>query len=165
MRLILLQFLLAWALLWEIGYYQSGTDWLAWDSSWKECLSSGSWTSWENYMFLDANSGLCQQWLPGEYFDFSQNKWSSWNGQWVGYWSYQTFCFTCAPTEILDLDTLSCISSCNLPQLHLTDNIMFTLGSIWRSLDYYIDPSTNKILEFGTKNYPYRTIQPVFLKF
>ena len=97
-----------------------------------------------------------------EYYDFSKDQWRTWDGSWLGYCNYQASWFQWSPSEIFDLDTLSCISSWDNPKILITDSTNFNVDSFWRNLSFYIDPKTTELIELGTKTYPYRTIEPVF---
>ena len=68
------------------GFYSSGNDCLQWDSSCRECTEAGSWTSWEDFMFLNLTSGLCELWEIGDYFDISVQRCNTWEHTCSGYW-------------------------------------------------------------------------------
>jgi len=113
-------------------------------------------------MFLNSTTNLCQYCPDGEYYDYTLDSCASWAGSCRGYWGYQRTCFEWTSPDILDLNTLSWVPSWDPSSIQITDNTQFELDTFWRTLDYYIDPSSDKLLEFGTKDYPYRTAKPVF---
>ena len=149
---------------WGSGYYQVGIDCFPCHSSCKNCSAANSCDSWENYMVLDTVSKLWKFWLDGEYYDFSSKLWRSWAGSCNGYWSYQKSWFKWNPGEKLDLDTLGCSLTCNSSQILINDTSSFNIAEFWRSLDYFIDPSSTKILELGTQMYPFRSLYPAFFE-
>ena len=64
---------------------------------------------------------------------------------------------------MFDLETLSCLPDCGTQQIKLSDIDMFQIsGYFCRNKEYYIDSTSQQILELGTKAFPYRTIKPVF---
>ena len=76
---------------------------------------------------------------------------------------YQSSCFECNPSEVFDLETLSCIPECEANKVKILDSEMFKIsGEFCREPNYYVDPTSEEILELGTKLYPYRTIKGVF---
>ena len=112
-------------------------------------------------MFLNSTN-LWQGWADDEYWDISIQTWTSWSSFCTGFWSSQKSWFDWTSPNILDVDTLTWVPSCNSSQIEITDPALFNVDSIWRTLEYYIDPSSDNLLEFGTKQHPYRTSKPVF---
>jgi len=113
------------------------------------------------YMFKNSTN-LWQNWPDGEYYDFSIGSWAPCGASWLGFWGAQQSWFQCTSPDILDVDTLTCVPSCDSSQIEISDTTLFGVDSIWRTLEYYIDPTSEELLEFGTKQYPYRTTKPVF---
>ena len=147
---------------WDIGYYSSTDNWLPWDSSWREWTTSGSCTSWETYMFLNTTTNQWEFCPDGEFYMFNLDKCASWESSWVGTWAYQRTCFEWTLPQKLDLDTLSWVNSWDSPTIEISSSTQFEVDTFCRSLNYYVDPSSSEIMELGTKQYPYRTISPVF---
>ena len=147
---------------WDIGYYADGDNWIPWDSSWKEWTTSGSCTSWETYMFLNTTTNQWEFCPDGEFYMFNLDKCASWESSWVGTWAYQRTCFECTSPQVLDLDSLSCLNEWGSSTVQISSSTQFEVDTFCRSLNYYVDPSSSEIMELGTKQYPYRTISPVF---
>ena len=57
-----------------------------------------------------------------------------------------------------DLDTLECTSECDDNKERI-ESAFLKLPAVWRSLDYYVDPSSIENIELGTKQYPYRSLK------
>ena len=163
MRSILFAFLILAVFSWDPGFYSDGTNCLQWESSCKECTGPNSCSSWETfYMKKNLTTNLWEYCPNGEFYDFTLDVCTSCAGSWKGYWAYQISWFTCSSPNILDLDTLQCVPSWAPTQIQIQDSVGFNLPNFWRSLEYYIDPNSDKTIELGTKTYPYRTSKPVF---
>ena len=115
-------------------------------------------------MFLDSSTNLWTFWPDGEFYDFSREKCQDWEGSWAGYCAYQRSWFSCSPEEILDLDTLSWVSTWDSNTVEINNNNLLELESVWRSLNYYVDPSSEKLMELGTQEFPFRTIFTAFIE-
>ena len=162
MFLYLALFFCVSALAWDTGFYQNRSDCLQWHSSCKECTTNNACSEWEEFMFLNTTSQLWELWNVGDYFDGSTRNCNSWGSSWFLYWNYQTTWFDCPPGEIYDLDTQQWISNWDSPKVTITDSDLSLISSYCRNLNYYIDPTSEESIELGTKEYPYRTIAPVF---
>ena len=117
------------------------------------------------YVLLDSSTGLCKTWPDGEYYDFTTQQWRDWVGVWTGFWRYQSSCIQWLASEALDLETLTCVpdSSCDIVDSPFNSGAShYTISKFWKRTSFYVDPTSSKLLELGTKDYPYRTIQPVF---
>ena len=113
-------------------------------------------------MKKNPTTNLWEYWPVGQFYDFTLKVCTNCGGSWNGYWAYQIAWFSCSSPNILDLDTLQCVPSWAPNQIQIQDSVGFSLPNFWRSLEYYIDPNSDKIIELGTKTYPYRTSKPVF---
>ena len=149
---------------WGPGNFIDRGNWLPCHTSCKEWTSISSCTICEDYMFLNTVTKYWDFCADGEYFDFSIEQWNSCGSSCSGFCKYQSICFQCEPTKSLDLETMSCLPNCGNDKFNLSDNQTFELTNFCRRPVYYIDPSSDKILELGTQNYPYRTIRPVFVE-
>ena len=145
---------------WRDGYYEDGGGWAPCHSSCKTCSNNTTWDICEDFMLKNSTTSLWEFWPDGEYYDFTKKLWRSWDGVWDGQWKYQSFCLTCSSGQSLDLDTLTCVGSCDTSQ-ELLEGFQLSISRAWRSLDYYIDPDSQEILELGTREYPYRTVKSV----
>jgi hypothetical protein len=111
-------------------------------------------------MLLNIISKKWEIWMMGKYMDITSGECRDWNSNWNKLWSYQKSCFECDSNQFLDVDTLSCVTTCQDGQLEISNN-QFNVGKIWRSLNFYVDPTSGKMLELGTKEYPYRSFKAV----
>jgi len=98
--------------------------------------------------------------LNGEYYDSTSLIWRPWNGSWNGLWQYQAICLEWPPGKILDLDTLKWVSAWTSAQ-KLIDSGEFKILPVCRSGDYYVDPWSDSVLELGTLDYPYKSMEAV----
>ncbi|CAI2373804.1 unnamed protein product [Moneuplotes crassus] len=146
----------------EDGFYDSGGGCLPCESSCKTCSQDGECTECDDYMFMDDMTGMCDHCPDGEFYDFSRTQCNNCDNSCSGYCEYQESCFTCSPTEVLNLETMTCVPSCPVGTIQISDPVQYKLSSFCRSMDYYVDPTSEEIMELGTKAYPYRTISPVF---
>ena len=160
MVILVLISILALVHAWDIGYYQDGTDWYPWHSSCKQWVNANQWTDWEIYMFLNTTTNVCEYWADGEYYDFSVETCQTCTSSWTGYWGHQASCFQCSPSEKFDLDTLQWVSDWDADYVSISNSTQYEIASFCRSLEFYIDPSSNELIELGTKTYPYRTLSP-----
>ena len=142
---------------WWDGFYQEGDFWKPWDSSCKSWSNEIQWESWEDYMFLNHTTHLCEHWPQGEYYDLTSDVWRPWNGLWRGQWSYQEIWFEWATDTVLDLQTLEWVGEWNPNTLRVEDS-QFNIPSFWRNYEYYIDPFSSESIELGTLSYPYRSM-------
>ncbi|CAI2379456.1 unnamed protein product [Moneuplotes crassus] len=121
-----------------------------------ECLTCDEQT-------LNLSSKLCEYCPEGEYFDTPSQICRSCGDSCLDKCAYQTSCFQCPTGEVLNLSTLTCIPACSSVQIKIKDahfqNIPFC-----RDNEYYVDPSSMKIIELGTEKYPYKSINLVFVE-
>jgi len=102
--------------------------------------------------------------ILGDFFSESANSCLSWGSGWLAQWAYQASCYTCPPGELLDLDTLSWVTSCDSSyQIEITDPILDNIA-LWRSFTYYVDPQSVSTTELGTYDHPYKEIKSAFVE-
>ena len=140
------------------GYFQEGDNCKPWHSSWKTWSDSASWDSWENYMMKNPTTQFWERCIDGEYFDFTSGVWDPCGGLWNNFWSYQIQCFECPLGKILDIESMEWVDSWISGSKIISPDFM-NLSPIWRTTNYFIDPFSNELLEFGTLKYPYRTFK------
>ncbi|CAI2378198.1 unnamed protein product [Moneuplotes crassus] len=133
-------------------------------SSCKECSNITECTRCEESMVKNSTSGLCEYCPDGEFYDYTLSQCTSCGTSCIGLCAYQQKCFTCSPSEFLDLDTLVCKSSCDPGKIAISDSNQFAHENFCRNLNFYINPESQEIMELGTKTYPYRTAKPVFVE-
>jgi len=73
-------------------------------------------------------------------------------------WGYQKHCFSCEIDQSFDLENLKWVNEWNDESIKIQSTQM-NIPSIWRRLEYYVDPFSNKGIELGTKEFPYRTMK------
>ena len=145
------------------GYYLNDQIWMPWDSSCKTCISGDKWESWEKYMFLDSTSQLWHHWSEGEYFDITSQVCRNWNDSWRELWKYQQSWMQWANNKTFDLESFECVDEWGTDTVLIEDG-QLNLKSVWRSFEYYVDPLSTSMIELGTKEHPYRTIESVNLE-
>ena len=84
----------------------------------------------------------------------------NWDGKWYGNWKYQKQCFTWIGPQILDLETLTWVDSCDTSKMVL-ESSQYSLSKIWRALKYYVNPLSSEMVELGTAAYPYRSFRAI----
>lgn len=139
------------------GYYPSGDSCLPCHESCKSCSDGDSCDSWEDYMVLQVN-GIWINWAEGEYFDRTAETCRSCDGRCNLQCGYQRTWFDWGSGEVYDIESGACIvvSDCTSPKQVIT-NSQYELGTIWRSLDYYLNPFSEENMELGTIKFPYRS--------
>ena len=58
---------------------------------------------------------------------------------------------------------MKCVNSCSDNEVMIQSEYIHGL-KVWRNLEYYINPSSESILELGTKRNPYKNINLVFIE-
>lgn len=70
-------------------------------------------------------------------------------------------CFECTSPQILDTETLACVDTCVSPKV-LIQSDQYSMSSLCRSPNFYVDPNSANQLEIGSRDYPYKNLKPVF---
>ncbi|CAI2363468.1 unnamed protein product [Moneuplotes crassus] len=140
------------------GYFGESENCIPCDSSCKTCSDITTCDSCENFMRKNYTTGLCEACPEGQYYDEIGDNCLPCNGVCKSQCLYQTSCFECPPEKILDINTLKCIDSCSSGQIKITSDRM-NIDKICRTLSIYIDPGSQKLLELGTLEFPYRTFK------
>ena len=99
-------------------------------------------------------------WGDGEYYDFSYETWRSWDGKCTGYWKGQKKWFECDPSKVLDLETLVWVSTCNPSKIEINSS-QYSISTIWRLPQFYVDPLSSEMIELGTIHYPYKSMRAI----
>ena len=77
-------------------------------------------------------------------------------------WAYQLSCFTCSSTQVYSLAQLKCVDAWASNEVLIASSLIHGLR-VWRKLVYYVNPSSESILELGTQVNPYKNINlPLF---
>ena len=131
-------------------------SWLTWvdNVTWKSCLDS---------MFLNATSNLWELCVDGEYFNPTSQTWLPWSGSCNGRWAYQSFCFDCSVGEFYDLEKMGWVRSWGVGSISISDEQLWS-KPVWRSFNYYVDPSSTQIIELGTRAFPFKNIGLPFVE-
>lgn len=70
---------------------------------------------------------------------------------------YRIPCFQCNSTQVYSLQLMKCVDSCDPEELRIGSAYIHGLR-VCRKLEYYINPSSESILELGTRVHPYKNI-------
>lgn len=126
------------------------------------CENEFSWTAWVNRIF-NITSGLWEICEEGKYYSESDEQWILWSTNCADLCAYNVGCFECNSGEFYDLDSRTCIEECSSEKLKINNPMLRSLN-ICRSLNYYVDNQSIKVLELGTKDFPYKDISHVFVE-
>ena len=129
---------------------------------WIEWTDGTSWTACPSNMFLDS-SNQWQLWSSGEYFDSTSQIWRSWNGSCQNLWAYQSFWFDWPSGQYFNLNKMKWVASCDSTSIPIIDDQLWG-KPVCRGSYYYINPSSQQIIELGTKTYPYKNIGLPFVE-
>ena len=153
---------LAQSLSWLNGWYleTGGKSWALWDDSWLTWTKSSECTSWEKYMYLDTTTKMWTLWPSGQYYDFTYQICRNWDDKWNESCQYQTKCFAWDSTKIFDMESMSWVSAWNSPKSNII-SLQYSIASIWRLPDFYVDPLSSDIIELGTIRFPYKSMRAV----
>ena len=118
------------------------------------------------------SSGIWYFWADGQYFDKTSNSWQSkfyiitllgWANYCNGLWNYRLDWFKWNSTQIFSLLQMKWVNSCSIGEVVIQSDYIHGL-KVCRSLDYYIHPSSESILELGTRQNPYKNINLAFIE-
>jgi hypothetical protein len=65
---------------------------------------------------------------------------------------------------VFDLNAKQCVSTWNSTSQILIEDSKLSISKVWRSLNYYIDPNSDSVVELGTQAHPYKDLASVFLE-
>ena len=108
-------------------------------------------------MYFNGTSGLWERWGEGEYYDKTGDVWRSWSGRCNELWMYQGFWFDWPVGEKFDLDKLKWEVEWDA-NMEVIESSRLRISSVWRSHEYYLDPFSERLIELGTKEYPYKSM-------
>ena len=86
-----------------------------------------------------------------------------WNTNCNGLWNYRLEWFQWNSTQSFSLQQMKCVDSCSTGEVVIQSNYIHGL-KVCRSLDYFIHPSSESILELGTRQNPYKNINLAFIE-
>lgn len=144
---------------------------LEWDSSWLTWNpKTGLWNSWTDYMFMDLTTSLCQFCPEEEYFNpttltcnckiFKFSFILAWESSWTGGWMYRLQWFQWSSSQIFSLQTFSWVQNCEIDEILIDSDKIHGL-KVWRKLIYFVNSHSEEILELGTREFPYKSINMV----
>ena len=98
------------------------------------------------------------------YFDFTLQTWNPWGSTWNGLCAYREACFKWPVGQIFFLHNMTWVTEWTENYFQTTYTLKSGLDTfnICRPLDYYVNPNSEKIMELGTIEYPFRDINLVF---
>jgi len=149
--------------IWKDGYFNDSGTWIPCLDICQTCTDLISWESCPDSRFLNTTSNLCELWIDGEYFNPTSQTWLPWNGSCNGRCAYQSFCFDWPSGEFYDLEKMGWVSNCGIGSIQIVDEQLWS-KPLWRSFNYYVDPSSTQILELGTKAFPFKNIGLPFVE-
>jgi len=141
------------------GYYSGENAWYPCEESWRTWSQANTCDSCDIYRSLDSSTSLCISCPEGEYMDTTSNTCRDCGDNWGGLWSYQEKCFACSENEFLDLESFECLSEDQC--VSATYSSSQYRVPIWRTLNFYINPESDEMLELGTILYPYRSFRSI----
>ena len=78
-------------------------------------------------------------------------------------WNYRVEWFQWNKTQLFSLLQIKCVDSCSTDEIVMESTNLHGL-KVWRSLNYYVYPSSESILELGTFENPYKSINDVIVE-
>ena len=151
---------------WKIckdGFFNDLGTWVPWLDFCQTCTNSTSWNSWPDNLFLNTTSKLWEFWTNGEYFSTIFLSWLPCKGSCNGRCAYQSFCFDWPVGEFYDLEKMGWVPSWGVGSISISDEQLWS-KPVWRSFNYYVDPSSTQIIELGTKAFPFKNIGLPFVE-
>ncbi|CAI2368076.1 unnamed protein product [Moneuplotes crassus] len=140
------------------GYFGESENCVPCDSSCKTCSDGTTCETCEDFMRYNSTTKLCESCAEDEYYDPVKGDCSSCNNVCIQACAYQASCFECPPNEIFDIETFECVQSCASDKYEIQSEKM-NIGKICKTLKIYVDPESQKLIELGTYEYPYRTFK------
>ena len=67
-------------------------------------------------------------------------------------------------SQVFDLKSFSCVDAWDSSTSVLINDSQFSISPAWISFDYYVDPSSNSVIELGTRQYPFKHLGFVFVE-
>ena len=145
------------------GYFDNSGIWSPCLDSWLTWVDIISWSSCPDSMFLNTTSNLWELCVDGEYFNPTSQVCELCNGSCNGRWAYQSFCFDWPVGEFYDLEKMGWVPSWGVGSISISDEQLWS-KPVWRSFNYYVDPSSTQIIELGTKAFPFKNIGLPFVE-
>ena len=101
----------------------------------------------------------------GQYYNSNINMWGPWGDSWSGLCAYRDSCFSCSGDQLFDIESMSWVTECSVD--YFETNYTFESDSstitMCRPLTYYVNPDSERMMELGTIEYPFKDINLVFL--
>ena len=67
-------------------------------------------------------------------------------------------------TQVFDLNSFSWVDAWDLTSSIQINDTQLSIFPIWRSFDYYVDSTSENVVELGTKQYPFKSLGLVFVE-
>ena len=115
-------------------------------------------------MFLNKTTFLWEFWLDGMFYSTPVQRWDSCGDSWNDKWAYRNKWFECSSGSYYDLDASAWVQTWRSEfQITIVNN-QFGDKPICRGFNYYVDSGSTQTIELGTINYPYKSIELVFVE-
>ena len=82
----------------------------------------------------------------------------------MGSWAYQLNWMQWNSSQVFDLSSFSWVDAWNFATSVLINDTQLSISPVWRIFDYYVDPSSNNVIELGTRQYPFKHLGLVFVE-
>ena len=120
--------------------------------------------TWFGNSFWNSTSLAWQSWNYGDYYAEPVGKCVSCEGSWNTLWAYQAKCMQWNSTQVFDLTSYKWIDAWNQTNsINIADS-QFTISSVWRGFDYFVDSTSSSMIELGTKQFPFKSLALVFVE-
>ena len=86
-----------------------------------------------------------------------------WGSSWSGMWNYKVEWFQWSGSQHFSLMQMKCVDLCLDGEVLMESPNLHGL-SVWRNLNYYVYPSSDSVLELGTFENPYKSINHVIIE-
>ena len=112
------------------------------------------------------SDGAWHKWPESMYYDYTIRNWSYWHNSWFGLCAYKEEWFLWPQGQIFNIDAMRWENECAGDHFQTRYTLQANLStiSICRPLMYYVNPDSEEIMELGTKEYPFRDINVVFIE-
>ena len=67
-------------------------------------------------------------------------------------------------TKVFDLTSFSCVDEWDYTTSIKISDSQYSISPVWRGFDYYVDVTSEKVVELGTKQYPFKHLGLAFVE-
>ncbi|CAI2377736.1 unnamed protein product [Moneuplotes crassus] len=139
-------------------------------ASCKQCEGFGQCTSCKEGFVVNETTGLCdyKDCPDRQFYSIPLEKCVDCENSCNQACAYQSHCFECPTGQVLDLDTVQCVTECDSEgdssaQVLIQDPQMGNIP-VCRSFDYYVNINSESPVELGTKSHPYKHIDSALVE-